>query len=324
MTKFDITLYQSLTQPAKNSLWTGDMTQLVELLTNHRRLDRKEDAPMFGPYVLRAGGRRRDQDVQQVTLAVFDVDEGTPEDYRRCKDILHKAGVAQIWYSSHSYHPPAHAAFRLVLPLAKAVRPAEWHMTWRILRDQFKIPCAANKSTAASHAYFLPSCPPNREPFAEYIPGEILTPPQAPPQAAPLPLVQAEHVADESVDVAIVRDVVARHVKKLLARKDFGDKQLGFWLTQALEGMAFAEHGDRHNAALKVTGTLAKLCPTAPIDVLLRLLTPSVQAMRDAGSKLTLDRVEGMLTRALTYRAELAATAQMFKEIAERMQRGGL
>lgn len=317
-----------MTRPVSLTVWPSlfdiDRYQTVQTsweevsgrLTTHLRTPDKARVGGFGPYALvpppvpcphhkggtRATPHRCDGCVEALDLAVFDVDAGTLEEVEACDRKL--SGLARCWYSSHSYHPDqTRPSLRLVLPLERPVPAGQWASFRRTLLHRYSIPARADQCSGLSHFYYLPSCPQGVEPVAVVESGRWLEVPDAPPLPHPgryaldwtPPLVQGP------VDLAPYHEELKRRARQ---RKD---KDKALLLKRVLEGEPLAEHGARNTTTSRLAGTLAFVFPEAPVEVLVHLLRPSVQAMMAAGSSLTWAEVERMCESGLRKRAEADA-----------------
>ncbi len=145
--------------------------QIAKLLTmRHVRVVKSGAA--FAPTQYKTGTTRANDNVLAVSMAVADIDDGTPLAELR----LGIAAFAWVAYSSHS-HTAGHPKFRIVFPLIRACTPAEWETVWEGLNKLLGSHCdPACKDT--SHVYFLPSCPPDTQVEAFYVrnEGELLDP----------------------------------------------------------------------------------------------------------------------------------------------------
>lgn len=268
----------------------------------HQRLADKLAAPMFGPYVL-VGPRREDAGVKCLTMAVFDVDQGTALDIAECDRRLEHLGIERVWYSSHSHTPGIHEAFRLILPLAHPLDPRTWKAYRSALLEKFKIPADPKKCSGISHAYFLPSCPVSGEPIFRRCSGRevdlvVATPPQTSrlrPLAASPGINVDSRGATQPFDLTNVLNGLRQKVWGLSRRKSPTDKEKAALLQKLLAGEQLAKHGSRDDTTSKVAGMLAWSFPEEPVEVLCAVMRPSVDAMIADGSKVTQGKVERML-----------------------------
>lgn len=128
--------------------------QLVEFLQPVRVSDEK-DGPWIALVKLKPGTRtRKAANVESVSGWVGDFDDGQ----LRAEQILERmAGYASILVSTHS-HTPEHPKFRLFVPYARPVTPAEHSR----LFDHFASLFDGHVDTSGRdpfHLFYTPSCP---------------------------------------------------------------------------------------------------------------------------------------------------------------------
>lgn len=304
---------------------------------------RKEDAPGFGPYVLRPTPEpcarhkdrilrpvphRCDDCVASVTLAVFDVDVGTDDEVVACEAALGEEGLARVWYSTFSYRPEQERpSLRLVLPLASPVAPSEWPGARRSIAARFKIPCDLRRCGGLSHFYYAPSCRAGIEPIFDAHDGWPLNPstlpfaPDVTPRQAPIPQLPDWQPPEEPtgpVDLGPLRKVLADRATSLKRKVNTPAQRKGELLTKLLAGEPLAEHGSRNDVTNQVAGMLAFALPGQPLSVLMGLIRPSLEAMIGAGSRLTESEVERMLLTGMRSKAEFDARDRQIKETVNR------
>lgn len=134
--------------------------------------ERNAKGALFGGYSLRPQGKRRDADAFDLTLAVFDVDQGGPGEHAATLDLLRTDGIAQHWYTSFSY--PEKLSLRLVLPLSGPISPSAWAQLRPVLIDRYALAVERNKCSGYSHSYFLPIALPGAPRWVETLPGAPL------------------------------------------------------------------------------------------------------------------------------------------------------
>lgn len=317
---------------------TSSWEYLVARFKEHERITDKMKAPGFGPYVLaptsepcrahkdgkvRVAAHRCDECVEEMTLALFDVDTGTQEDIEKCEELLDKAGFARLWYSSYSYVPHQdRPGMRLVIPFASPLNPKEWPSVRAALIYQYQIPCLVSACKGRSHLYFVPSCSKDATPIAFSKAGRFLnheTLPKVQEQKA-----TSRHVSlswspppepepGTPINVEPLREVIQQRRRRF--SKGAPDiKYKGVLLERLLNGEALEEKGKRNDATTVVAGILAYALPEQPVSVLLSLMRPSLLQMQVSGSKLTEYKVEKMLLRSMRKKAEAEAAAKATEE----------
>lgn len=314
---YDVTLYPSLTDTYSHQHTCLSLVGLVDLFSHHTPLPptSKLLAPSFGPYKLHTPddtcpptkhpdrrAHRCDGCVRSVSLAVFDVDEGTAEDVRRCRERLR--GVAQIWYSSFR-HTDADPRYRLVLPLPTPVLASAWRGVRAALLHRYSIPAAEVTSSGVSHLYFLPSCPVGATGVTLVVDGDLVPVPTAraiPREVVRVGTYEPPDEPTEPVDLEPYRARLRGYVSRMKRDPDRKAQWKAGVLGRLLDGRALEEHGHRNVAASTAAGVLAYSTwglPGYSLGTLYSLLAPSVEAMMAAGSSITEAEVERMLLSAM-------------------------
>lgn len=339
---FDVTRYPTLYDIDRLFPTEMSWVELSILFTTYRVEEDKLTLPGFGPYrtrqpvspcrrhsdgKIRPQAHRCDDCVRAVTLCVFDADVGSPADVKACQEALDRDGLAHVWYTTHSHRPDAQtASYRLVLPLAMAVHPSRWKDVRTAVLERYRVPADPAKCSGASHFYFLPSHPPGQAPQTYTGPGSGFLDPRALGLAeagTPAPQIAAD-VLPETISPPGPVDL-APLVKKLRAiaagyRRSGGTKDLerAALLSKVLDGLPLAEHGSRNAVTFRAAGILTWALPRVELGILKLILTPSVEAMRRAGSRLTWAKVDRFLTTGrmnyLKAQADLDSRVRLFEK----------
>jgi hypothetical protein len=132
---------------------------LKQVLLVHRQIERKHASGLFSPVVYRPGASRGNAGVEQITLAVADFDHNA--DASAVQQHLTAHGLACVIHSTYS-HTREHPRFRVVVPLAEPVAPADWpEVSRRWLAFLSESGCRPDPGcTDAARMYYLPSAPP--------------------------------------------------------------------------------------------------------------------------------------------------------------------
>jgi hypothetical protein len=142
--------------------------ELAQLLTTHEQRGVKDGAA-WGPYRLRPGTTRGNDNVVDVSIAVGDIDKSVD------LAAIHRSldGYANITHSTYS-QTLGQPRFRVVVPLTHPVPAAEWPDVKRRI-DSWVFANASDRATVdASRVYWLPSCPPGAERYSERHDGREL------------------------------------------------------------------------------------------------------------------------------------------------------
>lgn len=330
MTQFSLTLWDNLYDIDRYTPWSGSWEDLVKRFGTHLPTPKKNQAPGFGPYSLqpspvpcykhtdgvpRSSPHRCDASVHEMSVLVFDVDQGTQEQVAACDDRLAAAGLARLWYSTFSFGTPrppdgpVRVPFRLIVPLAAPLHPAHYARVRTVFLARFDIPADEKQCSGKSHFYFMPSTPlrPKHQPVVDWSDGAyfdasslvVNRPEPAPARQVELPANWAPRRrprATPTTDDGIVADYRTRLERKFdnLARRR-GDETKADYLRRCLDGRVLAQSGSRNTAALVTSGVLVFALPDASVEDIQEILRPSLEAMQQAGSKLTAETLERMI-----------------------------
>jgi len=146
------TRYASAKRPEPSSVEDIAWNDAVSLFL--RRSTRKsKDGPGFSFVKLKPGSGRNNDNVEYLSAAVVDVDDGTPI----AELMTALDGLEFVAMSSHN-HRTSHPKYRIVLPLVRDVAPAEWPRVWAQVLQL--VGSHGDKATKdVSRLYYLPSCP---------------------------------------------------------------------------------------------------------------------------------------------------------------------
>ena len=277
-----VLLTWSLFNHAKSNLPTsarGTWEDLVSLLSkSYERVEK--DGLAWSPADF--CGTRANRNVVSLCAAVFDLDHVSLPALERMEGFIKASGYAAVLHSTHTNKPPDDCKLRLVLRLARQIKPEEWPQLRQHLLTALHIP-ADPAAKDAARLYYLPSHPPGATPVLEVYPGEpapVFTPNISRSRAEVLP------PDDLSLKVALAR------VRKPEAKAI---------ITKILEGQPLAAEGERDATLHKAVCILAFSSPagTTP-EAMLELLRPSVESMPGPeGPEHWMAAAEEKLTRAL-------------------------
>lgn len=332
-----VTLWPSLYDTNAPTPWSGTWADLTQALSVHTRIARKEDSAGFGPYLIQAPAvtcrrhadlqprthaHRCDLCVKEMTLLVFDADQGDLQAVQECDRRLASAGLACLWYSTYSYAPDRpKAPFRLVVPLARPVAPEAYRAVREDFIRTYAVPADPSQCSGKSHYYHLPSCPPDGQPVSWAHEGRAYEPPavlrHATPARAPVSTDGWEPPPEptEPVDVEPLLETLRARARSLKRRLKASERGKGELLRRCLDGEPLAEHGSRDTATFRVAGMLPFLLPAeTPLSVYQHIMRPSVDAMIAAGSSLTHEKVERALLTSMRNRWERDESNRQLRE----------
>lgn len=126
-TEWDVSLFRSLkdTAPlAKRWAWP----KIVELLSRYRTVLAKQDLPLWSAASWPGGASScKAVDVEAVGMLVLDYDSGAVT----IEQAARRWGRWQSLIHTSASHTPDKPKFRVVVPLARPIAPADWARAWR-------------------------------------------------------------------------------------------------------------------------------------------------------------------------------------------------
>jgi predicted P-loop ATPase len=256
-----------------------DWSALVTLLTTHRPSagciatpcpDRKCPAklafPGWSPVAL-STPRRANDNVTEVTVAVFDLDHLTEAQV----DALDLSGLAWVLYSTHS-SKPGDICLRLAMPLSRGVLPHEWQRVRAAAVAQYRLPADPNAKDL-SRFFFLPDAPPGTDPLSASADGAPLDVdallktrvPEPPPAPVATPI-DLSNVPTDVHELAQLLKAHARQENRALVGR-------------VLRGEAFAPLGEQDTTLQALMSTVAFCLPdTTSDEAIVHMLRPSFAA----------------------------------------------
>ena len=156
-----------------------EWTRLVGMLTQHDVRTGK-DGRLWSPVAYGENKARAARNVAEVSCLVLDFDDGArPEELT---PQWEEKGLEFVIHTTHS-HKPDEPKWRAVFPLAAPVPAGEWKDTYRKLTAHLAGGHADRSCKDVSRMYYLPSCKPGAEAFAEHNKGRPLNPDEVPEPA---------------------------------------------------------------------------------------------------------------------------------------------
>jgi hypothetical protein len=160
-----------------------EWTRLVGMLTQHDVRTGK-DGRLWSPVAYGPTKARAARNVAEVSCLVLDFDDGArPEELTPAWE---EEGLEFVIHTTHS-HKPEEPKWRAVFPLARPVPAEAWATTYPKLTAHLAGGRADRACKDVSRIYYLPSCKPGAEAFAEHNKGRPLD-----PDAVPEPAEKAE------------------------------------------------------------------------------------------------------------------------------------
>jgi hypothetical protein len=222
--------------------------------------------------------KRLDANIAAVTLAVFDLDDPTPEQMGRLAQALD--GYRYVCHQTHRG-----AGYRLILPLAAEVPAPQWRSVWKAIATWFEIP-ADPACINESRLYYSPTRPAGSE--YQIFTGEgmdldwtILEAPQVSAETYSKAIAATSAAKTDPADAANLREGpldLAELRRAVSAMRRPESREL---LDTVLSGRALAPVGQRDTVIQKAVSLLATavLGKPYPAEAILALLHGSIRAM---------------------------------------------
>jgi hypothetical protein len=280
-----VTRHANLFAPAQ---WTDEHTTwgafVAGVLTSgHRRDLLKESAPLLSLYELRPGGKRCNGDVQRVYGICLDFDDKPLTAVMAAAQRLQLDGCAVLAYTTWTHDPAAgRNRWRLIVPLAAPISgeqyPRALQQIWARHADH-----ADRDADGVSRGFFVPSCQPHLADSAAmfYLPGgglslsTVATAAAVPLAPVPTPAAAAEPVRVLNTDTW---RLLVRRWKRATSTPHAVD--LGGRLERILEGVSFAEHGERDTSLWELLCAIAHAYPDVSGDSVWALFEHSIRRMQ--------------------------------------------
>jgi len=111
---------------------------------------------------------RRNQNVEAITAAVFNLNAATADQITEAERRLAFDGIRGLVHSTHA-HRATSPRLQFVMPLSRPVLPHEWSRVWHTATSVYAIPAAATIDLA--RMYYEPSAPIDAPVIARVLPG---------------------------------------------------------------------------------------------------------------------------------------------------------
>ncbi len=170
MRELNVSLYASCKHTTPTDSDSADWENICPFMSKHAARENKDGQGIS--FVKLDPAIRANANVQAISAAMFDIDDGTP--YQDMQSLIHQ--YEHIGYSTHS-HTSVHQKYRLLFPLTRDVTPDEWPIIWdamnKIIGGHADPACKD-----VSHFYYLPSHPAARagDAFSNRNRGEWINP----------------------------------------------------------------------------------------------------------------------------------------------------
>lgn len=273
----------------------------------------KEAAPLHALYRLRRGGRRCNDDVETVFGVCLDFDHVPADRVIACVAALQADGIACLLHTTWSHGEPLDPANpkhvkarsllgpgattderrRVIVPLAEPISGAQYDAVLGMLWGRYA-EHADREAGGVHRAFYVPSCAPGRDSELHYLPGAGL---RVATTAAPVAPATAR--APAGADVIEITDAVWTRLAAKWARSTKSrDINLSERLKRILEGVPYADHGERDTITWNLVQSIIYAYPEVSAESVRALFRLSIDAMRALGSSLTEEELVEKLERA--------------------------
>ena len=149
-----VAIYANEKQPSPQRQGLVDWKRFAPRLSNHS-IRAEKSGLAFGPHSLIHGGKRRNSDVEAVSMLVTDSDNGVSFDDLEARFADLQAAI----YTTHS-HSPDKTKARVVVPLLRPVPVKDWRAFLEGATAHFGTDIFDPATKDAARLYYFPSCPP--------------------------------------------------------------------------------------------------------------------------------------------------------------------
>lgn len=244
--------HKRATRPRRSEL---TLPTLRALLGQHRRRNEK-DGELWSPVRYRPGTQRGNENVEQVSCFVVDMDDGTP------RETIEGAWSAfcHLGYSTFSSTPDA-PKYHVVFPLLLPVPAVEWPVAYRKLMTLLLRGLGDPSTKDVARMFYLPSCPPESEPFTWFHEGRLVDWRNLPGanilDETPRPTFTVTPEPEESSG-QVATSLLLDRARDQIA--EIGRNNAGFWLACQLRDNGYSE-----TEAGQVLETFRAGCPAVSI-----------------------------------------------------------
>ena len=247
--------YYSGIQDNAGTRYAVTWPQLVQALSTHDRRPNK-DGPLFA--CVEHDGPRRKANVTAVHALVLDLEHMGAARADQIHGVL--ACFAFVIYSSYrSQHFGGEVRFRAVIPYSRPVTPDEHDHIWTIF--QAAIPEIDPKCRTAEHFYYLPSAPPDYEPFVLVGAGVPIDVDAA--WVRDFPRSPLRSASPDQNQAPKGHEIAEGRFKRVLQALSRSNKPTAAAFERLLRGTPFAQPGERDNVLFQMVSELAAELPNA-------------------------------------------------------------
>lgn len=271
-----VTRFDSMFTPGRYAVSDTTWGQFVSdiLRVGHRQDLMRESAPQLALYSLRPGGQRRHEDVQRVYGVCLDFDDVPRIRVVEAAARLQAVGAAVLWHTTWS-HGLKGERRRLIVPLAKSILASDYDRLLSLIMTRYAS-AADHQAVGVSRGFLVPSCHPERAAGVEliYLPGgglDVIVP-SAPPLAQVVP-----RESNRVLDLGTYHTLA----KRWASAKNMRTVDLANRLQKVLDGLPFAEIGERDQILWELLRALVRVYPDLHAASCVALFERSLERMAE-------------------------------------------
>lgn len=151
---YKITAIKKAYKPEINHRLIYSWNTLTRFLVMPRDTPQKKELPLWSPAIFTSDTQLKNETVDVVSLAVFDIDNGLP--FSTHESFMDYQYIAHTSFS----HTPQHNKWRLVIPFEEPIPSYLWTFVWGKLHKFFQDTTGKNMDVACKDArrfYYLPA-----------------------------------------------------------------------------------------------------------------------------------------------------------------------
>lgn len=282
---------------------------LIASLRAHVITPDKRSVPLFSPASFIPGAPRQMEYVESVSFGVIDLDHLNHDEAVELMAFLANLPFRYAFYTTHSHgavsdgtgvsakkgHPAGTVeyAYRIIFPFLSPVPGKEWPKFWQRMAELFVTPSGRTRPdkqcSDASRAYYVPAAHPQRAELVQFYERPDL--PQFDPSTLRLEVQVMNMGANGRMYPAPGspftatgepgRKVTRGGLETLASRLKRKRNPTGEALAKVLDGLPWAEPGERDNTLYRLAGDIAQEFPQADMREVAEFFALSVDRIQD-------------------------------------------
>lgn len=257
----------------------------------------KRSVPLYSPASYPPGSPRKSEYVESLAFGSMDYDHLSYESARALLGHLQTLPFRWAVYSTFSHGEKGESSYRVLFPFLSPVPGREWDRVFPQLAELLTSPEGLARPDAqcsdAARAFYVPTAHPERAHLATFYERTDL-----PPLDLSALRIAAHASGLRSLPAAIVpgtRKVSRGSLEAFASRLKRKKVPTGEALQKVLDGLPWAEPGNRDNLLYQIAGDLATEFPDADMREIVAFFALSVDRMNDP--EYSLDAILGKLLR---------------------------